>query len=200
MSSEIRIPKQKRSIDKMNKITDAGFILFCEKGYFKTNTAEIAKKAGVSIGIVYSYFKDKKDIFFHVLDIYTKQINSPLINAFKELKPPYELENILNQIFDSVIESHTMTLKAHEEMIAMSYTDNDVREYFMKFEEDICHQYVDVLTSLGFQLNNPYETVQIIIDLLENYVHDYMYHRHECVDYQAYREKTIDVIIYLLKQ
>ena len=79
------------------------------------------------------------------------------------------------QLFDLVIESHTMTLKAYEEMIAISYTDHDVREYFMKLEEDICHQYVDVLGWLGFQLNNSYETVQVLIDLLENYVHDYMY-------------------------
>jgi len=78
------------------------------------------------------------------------------------------------QLFDSVIESHTMTLKAHEEMIAISYTDHGVREYF-KLEEDIGHQYVDVLGWLGFQLNNPYKTVQVFIDLLENYVHDYMY-------------------------
>ena len=40
----------------------------------------------------------------------------------------------------------------------------------MKLEEDICHQYVDVLGWLGFQLNNSYETVQVLIDLLENYV------------------------------
>jgi len=53
------------------------------------------------------------------------------------------------QLFDLVIESHTMTLKAYEEMIAISYTDHDVREYF-KLEEGICHQYVDVLGWLDF--------------------------------------------------
>ena len=41
--SEIRIPTQKRSIEKRNKIIEKGFELICEKGYYNTNTAEIAK-------------------------------------------------------------------------------------------------------------------------------------------------------------
>ena len=51
-----------------------GHILFCEKGYYRTNTAEIAKAAGVSTGIVYSYFHDKKDILNHreKLELYLK--------------------------------------------------------------------------------------------------------------------------------
>ena len=61
-TNEVRIPKQKRSIEKKDAIIRASYTLFCEKGYYKTNTAEIAKMAGVSTGIVYSYFQDKKDI------------------------------------------------------------------------------------------------------------------------------------------
>ena len=51
--NEIREPVQKRSIEKKEKIIKAGFDLICEKGYYNTNTAEIAKKAGVCTGIVY---------------------------------------------------------------------------------------------------------------------------------------------------
>lgn len=42
-NSEIREPIQKRSIEKKEKIIQAGFELICEKGYYNTNTAEIAK-------------------------------------------------------------------------------------------------------------------------------------------------------------
>lgn len=61
--SEIRVPTQKRSIEKKENIIKAGFELICEEGYYNTNTAKIAKKAGVSTGIVYQYFNDKHDIF-----------------------------------------------------------------------------------------------------------------------------------------
>ena len=51
--SEIRIPTQKRSIKKRNKIIEKGFELICEKGYYNTTTPEIAESAGVSTGIIY---------------------------------------------------------------------------------------------------------------------------------------------------
>lgn len=41
------------SLEKEEKIIKAGFDLMCKKGYYNTNTVEIAKFAGVSTGIVY---------------------------------------------------------------------------------------------------------------------------------------------------
>ena len=50
--NDTRIPVQKRSIEKRKRILEAGFQLFCEKGYYKTNTIEIARHAKVSTGTV----------------------------------------------------------------------------------------------------------------------------------------------------
>ena len=47
MKNLVREPRQERSIEKKNRIIDAGYELFSEVGYYGTNTAEIAKKAGV---------------------------------------------------------------------------------------------------------------------------------------------------------
>ena len=69
MPEIIRKPVQKRSIETKKKIVDAAYALFSEVGYFNTNTAEIAKRAGVSTGIVYGYFKEKRDIMREVLYI-----------------------------------------------------------------------------------------------------------------------------------
>ena len=49
MDNNIREPKQKRAVEKKEKILEAGFELICLNGYYNTNTAEIAKKANVSI-------------------------------------------------------------------------------------------------------------------------------------------------------
>ena len=51
--NSIREPKQQRAKEKKAAIVQAGYALFCEKGYHQTNTAEIAKRAGVSTGIIY---------------------------------------------------------------------------------------------------------------------------------------------------
>ena len=78
--AEIREPVQKRSIETKDKIIEAGFELICNDGYYNTNTAKIAKKAGVSTGIVYQYFKDKRDIFLVGLERYADHIFYPILN------------------------------------------------------------------------------------------------------------------------
>ena len=60
---DVRNPQQTRSIEKKNKIIKAGFELFCEQGYYATTTTHICHRAGISTGALYSYFKNKKDIF-----------------------------------------------------------------------------------------------------------------------------------------
>ena len=49
-----RVPTQKRSIEKKQRIKDAALKLMSEKGYFATSSNEIAREAGVSIGTFYS--------------------------------------------------------------------------------------------------------------------------------------------------
>jgi AcrR family transcriptional regulator len=56
----------------------AAIDLFGERGYHATTIRDIGERAGVSIGLVYHYFKDKEDLLFEalveVLDSYQRQI------------------------------------------------------------------------------------------------------------------------------
>ena len=80
MDEQVREPKQKRAIEKKEKIIEAGFKLICKKGYYNINTALIAKEAGVSTGIVYQYFKDKYDICIEGLEKYGYSILFTMLN------------------------------------------------------------------------------------------------------------------------
>ena len=76
-SDSVRIPQQKRSAQKKQAIIQAGYTLFCQQGYYQTNTAQIARAAGVSVGIVYSYFHDKKDILWEAVLLYLLSSSRP---------------------------------------------------------------------------------------------------------------------------
>ena len=78
MEKTIRQPQQERSNEKKQKIIEASYELFTEVGYYKANTSDIARRAGVSTGIVYSYFKDKRDILLYVLKIYIEKVTEPI--------------------------------------------------------------------------------------------------------------------------
>lgn len=79
MVDNIREPKQKRAIEKKDKIIKTGFELICKEGYHNINTALIASKAGVSTGILYQYFKDKYDILMLGLEKYGDNIFFPML-------------------------------------------------------------------------------------------------------------------------
>ena len=111
---EIREPIQKRSIEKKEKIIESGFELICEKGYYNTNTAEIAKNAGVSTGIVYQYFKDKHDILIDALKKYADNIFYPMLNVPANNFDKSNLNDIIRKMIDSFVQNHKLSKSAHE--------------------------------------------------------------------------------------
>jgi len=60
------VPKaryQRRKEDRPQEITAAALQAFAEKGYAATRVEEVAKRAGVSKGLMYLYFKTKEELF-----------------------------------------------------------------------------------------------------------------------------------------
>jgi AcrR family transcriptional regulator len=49
--------------EKPVQILDAAFLVFGEIGYEATLVKDIAERAGISSGTIYTYFKDKRDLF-----------------------------------------------------------------------------------------------------------------------------------------
>lgn len=82
-SNAIRTPCQKRSIEKKERILSAAYDLFCEKGYYRTSTPEIAARAQVSTGCLYSYFTDKHMIFMELMEQCQQEFDT-LTNIFKK--------------------------------------------------------------------------------------------------------------------
>ena len=54
---------QRRKEDRPAEITAAAMHTFAEKGFAATKVADVAKRAGVSKGLLYLYFKTKEDLF-----------------------------------------------------------------------------------------------------------------------------------------
>ena len=54
---------QRRSEDRPREICAAALEVFAEKGFAAARLEEIARRAGVSKGTLYLYFKDKEDLF-----------------------------------------------------------------------------------------------------------------------------------------
>ena len=197
---EIREPVQKRSIEKKEKIIESGFELICEKGYYNTNTAEIAKNAGVSTGIIYQYFKDKHDIFIEALKKFADNIFYPMINIPLQDFNKNNLNKIVKKMIDNFIQNHKLSQSAHEEIMAMAHSDKDVAFYFHKREIEMTKKIYDLLVENGFDNKNLMEKSHIAIGLIDNLCHEIVYHKHSELDYTVMTDICIETIVNLLNK
>ena len=192
---DTRMPTQKRSIEKRNKIIKKGFELMCEKGYYNTNTTEIAEYADVSTGIIYQYFNDKKEIFIEGIKEYSNNIMFPMIDILNNKNIIInDLDKLLDKMIEKFIETHTLSKKAHEEMIAMSHLDNDISKIFNKREIETTEQIVTILNKNNIITENLYEKVHIIIGIVENLCHEIVYHKHKTINYDIMKKEVIKII------
>lgn len=200
MDTSIREPKQQRAIDKKDRIIEAGFELICENGYYNTNTAEIAKKADVSTGIVYQYFKDKHDILMEAIEKYGEDIFFPMLKiSYKEINITNFNETIRNMI-ENYVSNHKVSKIAHEEIMAMVHSDKDIADYYYKRELEMTDALKTILIKNNFNEQNLYEKVHVMIGLIDNLCHEKIYHKHSSMNYDIMTDIVIENIEQLFKE
>jgi AcrR family transcriptional regulator len=68
---------RRRKEDRPQEITEAAFVAFAENGYSATRVEDVAKRAGVSKGLLYLYFRTKEELFKAVV----RRVVVPRIDA-----------------------------------------------------------------------------------------------------------------------
>ena len=194
MDYDVRIPRQKRSIEKKDKIIDAGWKLIAKNGFHNTNTMEIAKEAGVSTGIVYQYFKDKHDILIAGINKYGDDIFYPVLKLDGINIKLEKFPNLISKMIDEYINDHKISSHTHEEIMAMVHTDEDVREYYYNREMNLTNKLYNILIDCGADADCLKEKVHIIIGMIDNLCHEIVYHQHNELNYKKMTEIVIDNI------
>lgn len=198
-NQEIREPIQKRSIEKKQNIIKYGFELICEKGYHNTNTAEIAKAAGVSTGIIYQYFNDKRDIFLQGIEQYSKSLLFPITEIAQKKSNDFNLESTLKTVIKTSVKNHKISEAAHEEIYSLQHSDPDVAEIFLKQEIEATNRLIELLEKNGVKTENINEKAHLIVSMLDSLCHEIVYHKHHTMNYEAMTTIVIDAILNMLK-
>ena len=88
---------QRRKEDRPAEITEAAMQTFADKGYAATRVEDVARRAGVSKGLLYLYFRTKEELFKAVirnfvsprLDALTGSIEATELSAEEFLRGPF---------------------------------------------------------------------------------------------------------------
>lgn len=194
MANEIRQPRQQRSIEKKNKIILAGYKLFAEIGYHNTKTPDIAKEAGVSTGIVYDYFKDKRDILLDVLDLYIDNVTAPIMKFLNTFTSLDNIHVFCAKILDEVIKIHRDNTKIHQVLHSLSSLDEDVNKKFIDLEDKITTSFGNKLKELNIEMKNTSVKIHLLMNLIQSIAHEIVYDDHDYIDHDLLKYYTIKMI------
>ena len=194
MAETVREPKQKRSIEKKERIIAAGYDLVAEKGYFNTNTAEIAKAAGVSTGIVYGYFHDKRDILVDAMEIYIHKVFTPVLALLDDVTV-LDFTTLVPLAIDLGVKAHRENAAMHNTLHSMTAEDEIVAARFSELEEEMTRTLSDRLAALDYPTPSLYEKVHTAIIVVQSFAHEEVYDHHDYIDYSEMRRLVTDMLL-----
>ena len=165
------LPEEKRM-----KIINAGFEVFSQNDYKKASTEAIAAKAGISKGLLFYYFHNKKSLFMflyeyaenlmreNVLDKHYTEITDifELFEYSAEVK--YQLLSKIPYIMDFIMrafysQKEDITDDMNQRLIDVSnevYSSYFTNVDFSRFKDDV----------------NPIEILQMLVWLGDGYLHE----------------------------
>lgn len=172
--SKIRTPKQQRGIETKQQIVKAAHKLFASKGIHGTSSREIAKKAGVSIGSFYSYFKNKKTLLLEMLDDYIEQHYQMAWYHLDSFENHQMDQEKLRKIIESVFEAYNISPDFHRQTHALRYSDPDIKKIYDKDRERELHQIqylIEKNTNRQEVINDFRAAAMVIHNAVENVAH-----------------------------
>ena len=161
-----RTEKQFEEIRRINKkiILEAALSLFAENGYNTTSMDAIAKKAKVSKGNLYNYFKSKEDLLGNVLQ------NG--INQFSKLYEQNQFELNSEEDFEQFVRANFDILKANKSFWKLYYslvTQAQVQHLFQKIFFPFLEQYMKVFQTYFYKKGdeNPNATAMLLGSVID---------------------------------
>lgn len=168
----IRIPKQKRSIDKKSKVMSAAMTLVSQKGIHNTNSKEIAAKAGVAIGTFYSYFPNKKQLLIELLDVYLKD---HFDRIWKDEIPAdtKSFQQVIHHLIQNLLDAYDVAPDFHKETHVLRYSDPEVKALYDRDTIMEINQISRVLDQFSdyHSVKNIKAAALVILSAAENLVH-----------------------------
>ena len=193
-------PVQARSQKTRDNLLKAALSMYEKKGYHKTTVDDISAEAGVSTGIAYRYFRNKKDILLSVISYGADNIES--IAHIDKVDVPEEVTDIkqyLEMILKSFEMFHIRYRDIHEEIEGLQHTDEDVRKLYIEITEE---KMKDVTAMLSVSLNddkNIREKAYAAIGIMEQHCHMMMNNELYGLNADVMRDMAITAILSVLK-
>jgi AcrR family transcriptional regulator len=141
----VRPPQQARSQETLDRLLDAAERLVAEKGFDDTPVAEVARRAGSSVGAFYSRFTDKDGLLYA---LYERWLEEATATADAALDPARWEGATIPEIISSVVRFLVEIYRQRGGLIRAFVVRNHVDSEFHARQERLSHYVSTRLTAL----------------------------------------------------
>ncbi len=171
----VRDPIQKRGKNTKRTLLEAGLRIISKSGYYKINSKDIAKEAGVSIGSFYSYFKDKKELFLELVREYKSDstclsgCDQISIDKNQTTDPRVIIEKF---IYDKITITQSYPKEFLRELQYIKIREEEIRSLYEEYKKVEIDYFEKTLSLLKPHLSveDPSTTARMIFNIYEEIV------------------------------
>lgn len=118
--------------EKQRAVFEAAVSLFAEKGYVATSTSEIAKKAGVSEGLIFKHFGNKEKLLKSIaLPVFIKDLMPSQVELLQE--EVFDIEHpTFEQFLEALIRNRFRLIKDNIEILKIILAELIYRDDFKR--------------------------------------------------------------------
>lgn len=129
--------------ERRKQLLQVALDIFIEKGYYGTSTREIARRAGVSSGLLFHYFSNKESICLELVKIGVEEMK---IDTQTAMEAPYEyLFQTMKNVFEQ-LEGNPFFGKMFVFMDNVQHTAVNDQDIELLLEStDICKQWIPII-------------------------------------------------------
>ena len=190
-------PIQKRSIETRNKLMKTAIKLYADKGYHNVTVDEVASSAGLSTGVAYRYFKNKKDLLLATIQyayVNIKDMAHMEDNLFMTFSTE---EEKLAYIMDKFVMLHQKYYDFHEVLEGLKHSDPDVKELYDQIENSAMDEVINRMKLFLPSEKNLPEKVHLAVSMLETYCHMRLDEQYKTIDFSFVKQEIIKTIVRL---
>jgi AcrR family transcriptional regulator len=115
-------PRQKRSIEKRQRIKAAALALFRDHGFERTSIEDIARKARVPVGGFYQHYRSKRQLLLALMD----ELIETMANLDLRPKPSADLRTGLRHFLARAFSGDLRYLGAYRAWLEAALSDRDL--------------------------------------------------------------------------
>jgi AcrR family transcriptional regulator len=153
-------------------VLDAAFDVFGERGIAASSLADVAARAGLTKGAVYSNFTGKDDLVLALMEEHAMARLAASLAGFAEIDDPRAALTNVGIVLVRAMKADAVWHRLLAEYFALSYRDPQTREALRRgrreAREAVSRALVRLTESLGFEFPLPPDELAVVFFALSN--------------------------------